>query len=147
MLLGIACLYIFIYQPSKHQAFAQVSGFCICTTNNVTVITLGFVLIVFLIIFLWLLWLDGWLYCFDCIVLALLLIILLLIILFWLYCWLYCFWLYCFNCSDHIASYICAWKCFLFLVLFDQLFLLQGLSSPRYNSLYSCITYLYPTIH
>ena len=50
MLLGIAPLFIFLYQPSEHQASARVSGLRLSTTNDVTVTTPGFVLIVLLVI-------------------------------------------------------------------------------------------------
>ena len=52
MLSGIAPLFIFLYQPPKHQAFARVFGLRLSATNNVTVTTPKIVRIVLLVILL-----------------------------------------------------------------------------------------------
>ena len=52
MLSEIARLFIFLHQPNKHQAFAQVFNFHISAIDNVNVIILGFILIILLIILL-----------------------------------------------------------------------------------------------
>ena len=129
MLSGIAWVFIFLYQPTKHGPFAYISNLCVDATDNITIITSGFILIVLRIILLWLVWPYYWFYSFDYITLVILLIILLLIILLWC-----ChFWLYYFDCFNHIAGYICAWKWSLFLILFNQSFLLQDSSSLKHN--------------
>ena len=48
MLIGVAPLFIFLYQPSEHQVSAWVSGLILSAINNVT--TFGFILIVLLAI-------------------------------------------------------------------------------------------------
>ena len=48
MLLEIALLFIFLHPLPKHQAFDWVFGLCVGTTDNITIITSGFILIVLL---------------------------------------------------------------------------------------------------
>ena len=52
MLSGIAWLFIFLHQPPKYQVFGWVSSLYRIAINNVTITTLGFILIVSLIILL-----------------------------------------------------------------------------------------------
>ena len=52
MLSRIAPLFIFLHQSPEHQVFARVSGLCLGATNDLIVTTLGFVLIVSLVILL-----------------------------------------------------------------------------------------------
>ena len=46
MLLEIACLFIFLYQPTKHQAFAQVFGISNSIIDYIALITLTILIFV-----------------------------------------------------------------------------------------------------
>ena len=137
MLSGIALLFIFLHQPPEHQASARVSGLRLSATNDVTVTTPGFVLIVLLVISLWL-------HCFghiiDCIALIALialtvLLVVLLIALLWL---LWLLWPYRWSYRFDFR----VWKCSLLLVSFS-LSVPQTASGLRRNSPLWWITHLY----
>ena len=174
MLSEIAPLFIFLHQPPEHQASARVSGLRLSATNDVTVTTPGFVLIVSLTISLWLyrsgrivdrIALIAWI---ALIALTVSLVVSLiaslwLLWLLWPYRWSY-YWLYCFDCIALIA--LIALTVLLVVLLISSLWLLWSLClevcsafgiiltiyfsncyGPRRNLSPQWITHLHPIIH